>query len=228
VNRSEGRWEARLRDRAFDRGGASAVFYAVHENKQGVPDGYVAYRIKQGEGDGDATGVVEEVIAIDPGVEAALWSFVFSVDLIDRYVLRIQKVDSQLPWRLADRRGYHIDGVWDLLWLRVMNTPEALTARRYATDDSLVLQIVDPFRPRGAAAGTFRLDGGPDGATCKKEKSARADITASVEALGSAYLGGVRWSTLASAGRATGTPAALERADAMFTSISLPFCNTGF
>jgi predicted acetyltransferase len=118
--------------------------------------------------------------------------------------------------------------VWDLLWLRVMNTPEALTARRYATADSLVLEIVDPFRPRGAAAGRFRLEGGPDGATCKKDKSARADVTTSVEALGSAYLGGVRWSTLASAGRATGTPDVLKRADAMFTSTPLPFCNTGF
>ncbi|MEY2432044.1 MAG: hypothetical protein QOC92_1769 [Acidimicrobiaceae bacterium] len=228
VNRSEGRWEATLRDRSFDRGGASAMFHAVHENKQGVPDGYVAYRIDRGKGDGDWTGIVQEVVAIDPEVEAALWSFVFSIDLVDRYVLRVQKVDSQLPWRLADPRAYHINGVWDLLWLRVMNTPDALSARRYATDDSLVVEVVDPFRPRGAAAGRFRLDGGPDGATCKKEKSARADITASVEALGSAYLGGVRWSTLASAGRATGTPDVLKRADAMFTSTPLPFCNTGF
>jgi predicted acetyltransferase len=118
--------------------------------------------------------------------------------------------------------------VWDFLWLRIMNTPAALEARAYAADDSLVLEIVDPFRPRGAAAGRFRLDGSPDGATCKRERSARADITVSVEALGSAYLGGVRWSTLASAGRATGSPEVLERADAMFTSTPLPFCNTGF
>jgi predicted acetyltransferase len=109
-----------------------------------------------------------------------------------------------------------------------MNTPAALTARTYATDDSLVLDVADPFRPRGAAAGRFRLDGGPDGATCKKEKSARPDLTLSVESLGSAYLGGVRWSTLAAAGRVTGSAEALRRADAMFASTPLPFCNTGF
>ena len=206
VDRSDGRWEQILRDRPFDRHGASAMFHAVHEDKRGVPDGYVAYRIKQGEDDGDATGIVREVVAVDPEVEAALWRFVFDVDLIDRYVLRIQPVDSQLPWRLADPRAYHVNGVWDFLWLRVMNTPGALAARPYATDDSLVLEIVDPFRPKGAAAGRFRLEGGPDGATCKKEKSAGADITLSVEALGSAYLGGVRWSTLAAAGRVTGSP----------------------
>lgn len=228
VNRSDGRWEAILLDRAFDRGGASAAFRVVHEDAQGRPDGYVVYRIKGGDDDGDNTVIVREVIAIDPEVEAALYRFVFNLDLSDRFVLRIQPLDSQLPWRLADQRAYHSSGLWDFLWLRVMDTPAALAARRYATDDALVLDIVDPFRPDGAAAGRFRLEGGPDGATCVPEKSADADLTLSVEALGSAYLGGVRWSTLAAAGRATGTPEVMKRADAMFTSTPLPFCNTGF
>jgi predicted acetyltransferase len=228
VDRSDGRWEQLLRDRPADRHGASAMYHAVHEDKRGVPDGYVAYRVKQGEDDGDSTGIVREVVAIDPEVEAALWRFVFDIDLIDRYVLRIEPVDSQLPWRLADPRAHHINGMWDFLWLRIMNTPAALAARTYAAEDSLVVEVVDPFRPRGAAAGVFRLDGGPDGATCTKEKSARPDLTLSVDALGAAYLGGVRWSTLAAAGRVAGTPAALERADALFTSTRLPFCNTGF
>jgi hypothetical protein len=49
-----------------------------------------------------------------------------------------------------------------------------------------------------------------------------------VESLGSVYLGGIKWSTLAAAGRVTGTRDALRRADAMFESTPLPFCNTGF
>jgi predicted acetyltransferase len=228
IDRSDGRWEALLRDRSFDRQGASTMFHAVHEDRRGVPDGYVAYRIKQGDDDADSTGIVREVVAIDPEVEAALWRFVFDIDLTDRYVVRVQPVDSQLPWRLADPRAFHITGLWDFLWLRVMNTPAALAARSYATEGSLVLEIVDPFRPRGAAAGRFRLEGGPDGATCKKEKSASPDLTMSVESLGSAYLGGIRWSTLAAAGRVTGSSDALRRADAMFESTPLPFCSTGF
>ncbi|MEY2449144.1 MAG: hypothetical protein QOH79_2620 [Acidimicrobiaceae bacterium] len=229
VDRSDGRWEQLLRDRPFDREGASAMFHAVHEDKRGVPDGYVAYRLKQTEdGDDHFSGIVSEVVVVDPEVEAALWRFVFDIDLTEHFVLRVQPVDSPLPWRLADSRAYHVTGRWDFLWLRVMNTPAALEARTYPADDSLVLDIVDPFRPRGAAAGRFRLDGGPDGATCKKEKSASADLTMSVESLGSAYLGGVKWSTLAAAGRVAGTPEALRRADAMFASTEMPFCNTGF
>jgi predicted acetyltransferase len=228
VNRSEGRWEQLFRDREFDRDGASAFFHAVHEDESGQPDGYVTYRVKRSDGDGGRTVIVWEVIAVDPEVEAALWKFVFDIDLTERFVLDMQPVDSQLPWRLVDQRAYNCSGLWDFLWIRVMDTPAALSARRYATDDAIVVEVVDAFRPGGAAAGRFLLEGGPDGATCRSEKSASADITTSVEALGSAYLGGVRWSTLAAAGRATGTPEVLHRADAMFASTPLPFCNTPF
>ena len=172
--------------------------------------------------------IVSEVIAIDPEVEAALWRFMLDLDLARKFELPAQPVDSQVPWRLADQRSYHSGGLWDFLWLRVMDTAAALAARSYATSDALVLDVVDPFRPDGAAAGRFRLEGGPDGATCVPEKSADADVTLSVESLGSAYLGGVRWSTLATAGRVDATPDVLKRADAMFTSTPLPFCNTGF
>jgi predicted acetyltransferase len=227
VDRTQGRWEQILRDRPYERHGASAMLHAVHEDKRGAPDGYAAWRIKYDDDD-DATCIVREVVAADPDVEAALWRFVFDIDLTHRFVLRIQPLDSQLHWRLTDSRAYRTEGLWDFLWLRVMNTPAALTARTYAADDSLVLEVVDPFRPRGAAAGRFRLEGGPEGATCKKEKAAKPDLTMSVETLSSAYLGGVRWSTLADAGRVTASPEAIERADAMFRTTRLPFCSTGF
>jgi predicted acetyltransferase len=203
------------------------LFYAVHEDANGRPDGYVAYRIKGPDDDYRAL-VLDELIAIDPDVETALWQFAFGVDLTDRLELKGQPLDSQLPWRLVDQRAYECTGVWDHLWLRVMDAPAALSARRYATEGSLVLEIVDSFRPDGAAAGRFRLAGGPDGAECVAEKSAEPDITVPVEALGSAYLGTVPWTTLAAAGRVTGAPDALHRADAMFACSPTPYCNTDF
>lgn len=227
VNRSDGRWEGILRDREFNRHGASTLFYAVHEDSAGRPDGYVGYRIK-GEPEAYRAVVLDEVIAVDPDVETALWEFVFGVDLTDRLELKLQPLDSQLPWRLVDQRAYECTGVHDHLWLRIVDTPAALSARRYATNDSLVLEIIDSFRPDGAAAGRFRVTGGPDGAECIAEKSAAPDITVPVEALGSAYLGSVRWTTLAAAGRLTGSPDALRRADALFACTPVPFCNTDF
>jgi hypothetical protein len=47
--------------------------------------------------------------------------------------------------------------------------------------------------------------------------------------LGAAYLGGVRFATLARAGRVTElTPDALARADTLFTSEPAPWCATPF
>jgi predicted acetyltransferase len=228
VQRSDGRWEQILRDREFERHGATALFCAVHEDASGRPDGYVAYRVRESEAEHESTLIVKEVIAIDPGVEAALWRFVFDIDLIDRFELDLQPVDSSLPWRLVDKRAYRTTGVWDMLWICVIDAVAALEARRYASDGSVVLEIVNPFRPGGAASGRFRLEGGPDGATCRPERSAEADLTMTIDALGSAYLGGVRWSTLAEAGRVSGNRDALRRADAMFATTPSPFCNTPF
>lgn len=227
VNRTDGRWEQILRDREYERHDASTWFFAVHEDDSGRPDGYVGWRVK-GDPEDYRTVLVEELVAIDPEVELALWEFVFGVDLMDTVEVRVDSVDSQLPWRLADQRAYEYTLVHDHLWIRVMDAEAALSARTYSTDDSLVLEIVDQFRPDGAAAGRFRVSGGPGGATCVREKSADADITVPVEALGSTYLGTVRWTTLAAAGRVSGSPDALRRADAMFATTPLPFCNTDF
>lgn len=220
VDRSEGRWKQILLDREWDRRGGSAAFRVVHENAHGEPDGYATYRSKR---PGENTVLVEEVISLDSEVEAALWQFVFSLDLIRKYHVW-QPLDSQLPWRLADQRAYVTVNVRDHLWLRVVDTAAALSARTYATDDTLVLEVTDVFRPDGAAAGRFRLTSN----SCTRESSAAPDISTTVEALGSAYLGGVSWNTLAAAGRASGSADALQRADRMFVVTRLPFNNTDF
>jgi predicted acetyltransferase len=90
-----------------------------------------------------------------------------------------------------------------------------------------VFEVADRFRPDGEAAGRFRLDAGPDGATCARTTD-DPDITLPVEMLGAAYLGGVPFTALAAAKRATGSPDALLRADAMFVTTPQPFCNTPF
>jgi predicted acetyltransferase len=227
INRSDGRWEQILLDLPVDRHGATSMYCAVHEDRSGTADGYAQYRFK-GMDDENGSVIVREVVAVDPEVEAALWRYVLDLDLATRVEVRVAPPDTPLHWRLANQRAFRIDGQWDFLWLRVLDVPAALSARTYATEGSLVLDITDPFRPRGAAAGTFLVEGGPDGGSCRKVKGGKPDLTLSVEALGSAYLGGVKWSTLAAAGRVSGKPDALRRADALFASTPLPFCNTGF
>jgi predicted acetyltransferase len=230
VDRNEGKWKTFLLDRERDRQGASSVFTVVHEDANGIADGYAWYRIRQGRDTGAVNTVVaREVVALDPEVEAALWRFLLDLDLADSLEAQVQPLDSMLPWRLKDHRAYRITFVADFLWTRILDVPVALSARRYASEGSLIVDVVDEFRPDGAANGRFRLDASSDGATCTRvDGSVEADIVVTASGLGSAYLGGVRWSTLAAGGRAAGTPGALHTADLLFASTPLPFCNTGF
>jgi predicted acetyltransferase len=229
VDRNEGKWKGYLLDRERDRDGASEAFTVVHEDDNGAADGYAWYRIRHGREYVPNAIVAREVIAIDPEVEAALWRFLLDLDLADELEAQLQPLDSALPMRLADYRAYRVTFIGDFLWTRVLDAPAALSARRYGTDGSLVIDVVDEFRPDGAANGRFRLDASPEGASCKPvDRSVDPDISVSAAGLGSAYLGGVSWTTLAAAGRASGTRETLHRADLLFSSTPLPFCNTGF
>ena len=139
----------------------------------------------------------------------------------------LQPVDDPLRWRLRDPRAYDVQWMDDWMWARVLDVPAALSARTYSAEGSVVFDVVDPVRPSGAACGRFQLDGGPDGASCKPT-DATADITLPVDALATAWLGAVPFTTLGAAGRLAGDRPALLRADALFRSTPLPFCNTPF
>jgi predicted acetyltransferase len=225
VSRNDGVWTHNFQDKEWNRHGWGAQFVVVHQTDAGEADGYARYRVKQGEDTNRAK--VIEVIALDAEVEAALWRFVLDLDLTSVVEGSRQPIDDPLRWRLADSRDYDTKGVWDWLWVRLLDVPAALSARRYDVAGSVVFEVADRFRPDGEASGRFRLDGGPDGATCTRTTD-DADITIPVEVLGAAYLGGVPFTALAAARRASGSPDALRRADAMFVTTPQPYCNTPF
>jgi predicted acetyltransferase len=80
-----------------------------------------------------------------------------------------------------------------------------------------------------ANQGRFVLEGGPDGAACRPAGRAEPDVVLDVADLGAVYLGGVRFASLARAGRVReARPGGLARADAMFASDRVPWCSTGF
>ncbi len=86
----------------------------------------------------------------------------------------------------------------DGLWVRVIDVPGALTARRYPAPVDVVLEVADPLL--SANAGRWRLSGGPDGADCAPTQDA-ADLALDVTDLGAVYLGGTGLGALAAAGR---------------------------
>jgi predicted acetyltransferase len=66
-------------------------------------------------------------------------------------------------------------------------------------------------------------------ASCRPVEGTEPDLTLDIASLAAAYLGGVRFSTLAAAGRVHNASASvLARADAMFASTPSPWCASGF
>jgi predicted acetyltransferase len=114
----------------------------------------------------------------------------------------------------------------DDLWVRLVDVAAGLAARRYAVAGKLVLEVADHFCPD--QAGRYLLEGGPEGATCQRTTE-EPDLALDVADLGAALLGGVRFITLARAGRVQARmPDALARADALFRTESAPWCGNGF
>ena len=90
-----------------------------------------------------------------------------------------------------------------------------------------MLEVRDPTCPWNE--GRWRLDGGPDGATCVRADDATADLTLSATELGAIILGGTRLAALAAARRVDEhTAGALAKADLMFGSPRAPWCQTSF
>jgi predicted acetyltransferase len=229
VRRPTAWWEMLALDFEEDRDGASGRFVAVHDDAAGVPDGFVTYRVKQGWGSERTLPHelrVESIAAADDGIVAALLRFVLGVDLVGTVEWAAAPLDLPFRWRLANPRALRVTREVDHLWLRPFDVPACLAGRRYALEDACVLDVIDPVQP--TLGGRFRLEGGPDGATCHRSE-AEPDLVVGVADLGALLLGGVSWSTLRRAGLVDErTAGAVTRADDMFRSDRGPYCSTDF
>ena len=106
-------------------------------------------------------------------------------------------MDEPLLWLVNEPRRLGAE-LSDALWVRLVDVPAALAARRYATDIDVVVEVTDELLPENA--GRWRLVGGPSGAECTAS-TAPARLACDVRALGELYLGGAGLGALAAAGR---------------------------
>lgn len=228
LSRGPAMWGLYFRDPEWYRSGASRHFDVVYETGRGTVDGWASYRVES-HWDGelpDNTVRVRALYALTPAARTALWRYCLDLDLASSARLLSRPVEEPLRWLLADGRRLRTAQAREDLWVRLLDVPAALAARRYATRDRLVLEVVDQLRP--ANHGRFALEGAPDGASCRRTGE-DPDLRLDVAELGAAYLGGVRFTTLAAAGRLTErTPGALRRADHLFASDPPPWCTTSF
>jgi len=221
VARSVDWWkEYRLADPEHWRRGAGPKFYAVLEF-DGEPVAYALYRIKLDWDEGFSKSQVRllETCATSPAATRELWRFVFGIDLVTHIQGR-HDPGSPLFLMVADPRSLQLK-VSEGLWLRLIDLGAALTGRSYATEDSVVVEVLDEFCPWNQ--GRWRI-GGDSGRTDDE-----AELELDTADLASAYLGAFDFNELAQAERVRELkPGALDRASALFRTSRPPYCPEDF
>ncbi|RFU84867.1 GNAT family N-acetyltransferase [Streptomyces triticagri] len=221
-------WERRMvADPAEDREGASPLQCVVAE-RAGETVGFARYRIKPVWRPGSVPeGEVrlDDLEALDPAAYAALWRFLFGIDLTSRIVAGDRPVDDAFQHLVSDARRCGLR-LRDGLYLRPVEVGAALEARTYAAEVDVVLAVEDTFCPWNT--GRWRLSGDAKGASCERTTDP-AELALSVREIGSAYLGGCSLDSLAAAGRVRELrEGALVRASAAFASVRAPWLPHGF
>ncbi|MFF3748536.1 GNAT family N-acetyltransferase [Streptomyces kronopolitis] len=220
-------WERMaVQDAPEERDGAGVLQCVVAE-VDGEVRGYARYAVRPGWERGGPSGEVRvrHLDALDPVVYAALWRFLFGIDLTTSVSVRSRPVDDALPLLVADMRRCAME-LRESLFVRPVEVGAALAARTYRTPVDVVLEVADPFCPWNA--GRWRLTGDATGASCARTRDP-AELALSVRELGSAYLGGFTLTALAAAGRVEELrPGALAAAASAFGSDVAPWLPHGF
>ncbi|MDZ7727937.1 MAG: GNAT family N-acetyltransferase [Dehalococcoidia bacterium] len=212
ITRSAGRWEFGL-ERSRKKPGSERRFLAQYE-EDGMVRGYVRY-----EWGGvfnswlpNAKLKVNELVAETPQAYAALWKLVLNTDLVGTIEAPLRPADEPLYHMLADSR--HLQrSLMDALWIRLLDIPKALSARRYAADGAVTLTVHDDFRPE--QGGKYRLEVRDGEGHCQRT-TGPGDLELHVRDLGAVYLGSTSLTELAQAGRVCGAPETVTRADRLF------------
>ncbi len=216
-------WPLRVLDAPERRGGSGRLRAAVVSDGSGQPVAYALFAPTQSWDHGQADGsvAIREFAAVDAVARSRLWRFLMSLDLMARLHWEYAPADEPLPLMTHASRQI-VTGRRDSIWVRVLDVEAALLARTYATALDVVLEVHDGLM--ADCAGRWRLTTDGATATCARTEDP-PDLSMSVAALGSAYLGGQAFARLAEAGLVTEqTPGALAAATTAFGSTLQPWC----
>ena len=196
-SRDERWWKYHTADPKPWRRGRSAQRAALYDAGDSV-DGYAIWRVKPGWSHTGPDGQVDvvEVVAATGEAYAALWQFLLSIDLTRTVDFSFAAIDDPLPHLVSNPNALETH-MSPGLWVRVIDLPKALTARRYATAVDVVLDVSDSLLPDNA--GRWRLIADAASARCE-HTDAEPDLTLDVRSLAAVYLGGVSLHSLAAAG----------------------------
>ncbi len=231
IGRDAWRWDFELGLREWPGRPTWRGSVAIHRDETGSPDGYARYHgeEKWEEGIPDNVLILDELLASSEPAELALWQYLVRMDLTATIRADTRRLHEALPWHLVDARAARLSNLGEMLWVRLLDVPRLLSNRTYAREATLTIELLDEVAGKpGPAAGRFRLEAGPDGASCRPTAD-DADLTLGAASLGAAVLGGT---PLRDATRARPMvehrPGAMGRLDDLLQTVDEPWCTTWF
>lgn len=201
---------------------AKALRFIRHDDADGTPQGFAVYRLVENADDfTEHELVLQTLVTTTTDAYVGLWRFLVEMDLVSTISAHLRPVDEPLRWMIDDFRAVRIREL-DHLWVRILDVPAALAARTYARSGRIVIEVTDPL---GFADGTWLLDVADSGGATVTPSTEPADVTATVNALGSLYLGGANLRHLVATGSVTGDA---ERLDGLFRAPVEPYLSIWF
>lgn len=215
------------------RDGAEAMRIATVHDASGEARAYALLRRKQVWADPGPRYPVTVLAsaALDAAASHRLWSLLLDLDLTSEVASPMLPVDDPLLTLLVDVRAV-TPRLMDNLWVRLLDLPVALAARRLSAPVDVVLDVTDALLP--ANAGRWRVRSGEQvapgrWATLVERTEDDADLRLDVRELGAAYLGGRSVAALARAGLVEElTPGSAHAAAVAFSWPVAPMCSWVF
>ncbi|MBK8258781.1 MAG: GNAT family N-acetyltransferase [Polyangiaceae bacterium] len=217
ISRSDAWWAyRRLGD--YEKGQNLMVRVLMRIN--GQPEGYALYRVTERSmvpGPVENIISVGEAVATSPEATAALWRFLFDLDLIKRIDAPLLHPNHPLLHLLLEPRRLRMV-TDDAVWVRLVDVEAALSKRTLGTGAAVTIRVDDPFCPWNE--GNFRIEEGK-----VKRTDSAPEARLPIASLGSMFLGGVTAGHLAAAREIEElVPGAIQRLESIFRWHQAPWC----
>jgi predicted acetyltransferase len=169
------------------------------------------------EGVSNARLEVQEAVGATPAATAELWRFLLDIDWYATLEMSLLPPDHPVFFLLATPRRLRYR-MGDALWVRLVDVGAALSGRAYGVDERIVFEVHDAVCPWNE--GRWKLEGREASRT-----DDAADLELDVDALGSAFLGGISFAELRNGRRIVeASDGAVARADRLFGWRPAPWC----
>ena len=205
-------------------------FAAIHYDEDGIPDGFLNYRISDYKSPKinplpDQSIQLRDFYCFNIQAFRALWEFLRSHDLVGEISLRTA-TDNLAPCSLLEPRALRMR-MEDGLWLRIVDVQEVLSNRGYNVAGDVTLEIKeDDECPWNIGIWNLQTE---KGGTHVSKGGTSPDFVIDINGLASLVSGQFTLSQLVAAGRAEIHGDTDEaRINALFATKHAPFCGDGF